>query len=261
MEITKECNTVGTVKKGFLDRYMLKYLLLILMTVDHLAVCFPDQIRESPFGIMHLYGSEVPATDLMRFFGRIVAPIIAFLIAEGFAHTSNVTKYRRRIGLLAIISWFPSQFLFNGFEEIKANPFKLLGQSVLVAFYFAIVALCLWEKTGFRKWIKILFTVLLCFASLITDMPVVGVLAPLFHHIFRNDRKKRYISISLIYLLLLMITLKLQGWYATGIFLAPLLIIFCYNGKGGKKKAFHKWLFYVYFPVHMIILGIFRWYF
>ena len=38
------------------------------------------------------------------------------------------------------------------------------------------------------------------------------------------------------------------------------MIVYCYNGKGGSKSAFNKWFFYVFYPLHLIILGILKWY-
>ncbi|MEE0692254.1 MAG: TraX family protein [Lachnospiraceae bacterium] len=35
--------------------------------------------------------------------------------------------------------------------------------------------------------------------------------------------------------------------------------MFFYNGKSGKKSTvFSKWFFYVFYPVHLLILGILR---
>ena len=44
-----------------------------------------------------------------------------------------------------------------------------------------------------------------------------------------------------------------------GIFLVIPLIQYCYNGEGGSKKPFHKWFFYVFYPLHLLVLGVLRW--
>ena len=69
------------------------------MTLDHAAVVFLDRGSE-------LYGSELYMT--LRIFGRPALPIACFLIAEGFAKTSNRTKYLLRVfftGLIAELFW------------------------------------------------------------------------------------------------------------------------------------------------------------
>ena len=234
-------------QRGFLDRNTIKYIVVIAMFMDHIGSCFS--------GHMPVLGE-----DILHLFGRIVAPVMAFFIAEGFLHTSDLTRYRRRVGLFALLSWLPCIFLFLGFEAVKENPFLLIAQSVLASFYLALVALGAWYSDKFNKITKILIVVGLCLLSLVTDMAITGILAPLFHCVFREDRVKRYITVSLSYVAIVVPMLMTKGWSTVGLLFAPLLLIFCYNGQAGKKSAFHKWFFYIIFPVHLIILGIIRWY-
>ena len=232
---------------GFLDRNVIKYLMVLLMVVDHVAFCFMEKIPS-------------PSYEIMRFFGRCVAPVFAFFIAEGSMHTSDVKKFRRRIGILAIVSYLPSVFCFIGFEEIKSSPAELVAQTVIVSFYLALVALSVWYSEKMKKCTKIILIVLLTLASVVTDMPVAGVLAPFFHCVFRDNKKKRYIAVALSYVDFVAPMIAMQGWSTAGVLLAPLLLIFCYNGEGGTKNAFNKWFFYVFYPLHILILGILRWY-
>ena len=50
-----------------------------------------------------------------------------------------------------------------------------------------------------------------------------------------------------------------SGLFQLGIFLVIPLIQYCYNGESGSKKPFHKWFFYVFYPLHLLVLGILRW--
>ena len=232
---------------GFLSRNAIKYIVVIAMVMDHTASCLGGRIPVLGEGILH-------------FFGRMVAPVMAFFIAEGFMHTRDLKKYRRRIGLFALLSWLPCIFLFVGFDVVREKPFFLVAQSILASFYLALVALGAWYSDKYKKATKILIVVGVCLLSLVTDMVITGVLAPLFHCVFRENRVKRYIALCLSYLVIAIPMFMSVGWSAFGLFLAPLLLIFCYNGQAGKKSTFHKWFFYIFFPVHLIILGIIRWY-
>ena len=232
---------------GFLNRNVIKYLMVLLMVVDHVAFCFMEKIPS-------------PSYEIMRFFGRCVAPVFAFFIAEGFMHTSDVKKFRRRIGILALVSYLPSVFCFIGFEEIKSSPAELVAQTIIVSFYLALVALSVWYSEKMKKRTKIILIVLLTLASVVTDMPITGVLAPLFHCVFKDNKKMRYLTVALSYVPFVAPMIALQGWSTAGVLLAPLLLIFCYNGEAGMKNAFNKWFFYVFYPLHILILGILRWY-
>ncbi|MBS7258550.1 hypothetical protein [Methanobrevibacter gottschalkii] len=43
--------------------------------------------------------------------------------------------------------------------------------------------------------------------------------------------------------------------FRLGIFLVPFLLLF-YNGKPGSKASIHKWFFYIFYPTHLIFIGI-----
>ena len=70
--------------KKFLSNFDLKILAIITMTIDHIgAIMYPN-------------------IDIFRIIGRVSFPIFAFLLVEGFKHTSNKHKYYIRLNLFAI---------------------------------------------------------------------------------------------------------------------------------------------------------------
>jgi len=48
-------------------------------------------------------------------------------------------------------------------------------------------------------------------------------------------------------------------WWAylfmVGVFMVPFLMQFLYNGEAGSKNAVNKWFFYLFYPLHLLILG------
>ena len=57
----------------------LKTIAIIAMTVDHTAFLFIEK-----HSLLYYF---------MRMFGRLTAPIMTFLLVEGFRHTHNRKKY------------------------------------------------------------------------------------------------------------------------------------------------------------------------
>lgn len=232
---------VGFPKEKPLNRNMLKYLVIIAMTIDHIAWGFVDQTHPLAGGIMHV-------------FGRLTGPTMAFFLAEGYHFTKDPARYQLRLFLFALISWIPYD-LFE-FGRISVN------QSVIFTLFLGITALRVWDSGRFDRETKIALIILLTTLSWIGDWAIMDVLAPLFLHVFRNDKKRRYLSLFLLYAgfpVIQVIGNPSRGWFQFGVLLVPALLIGCYNGKPGKKTAFHKWFFYIYYPAHLLVLALFRW--
>ena len=55
----------------------------------------------------HLWGTIIPGNDWLTCIGRIAYPIFAFMIVEGYFHTSNLKKYVKRLFIFALLSEIP----------------------------------------------------------------------------------------------------------------------------------------------------------
>lgn len=196
-------------------------------------------------------------TDLTKILGRVAFPLFAFLISEGCIHTKDIKKYMKRLGIFAIISQIPyTMFCLGGniTSEIVLNVFFTL--------FLGVLAIQIYQKD--EKYLtKILKIIIILFISefLNTDYGSVGVFSILNFYIFKDKKIIKYIIyISLFWSWLLVlckfnIQMINSFWpYFVGYLLAfiPLEL---YNGKLGKYKM--KYLFYFFYPLHMlIILGI-----
>ena len=244
-------NTLGNVsapseERGFINRNVLKYIVIVAMLIDHIAELFESSIDPTVYHIM-------------RFIGRLTGPTMAFFLAEGAKYTRDIAKYQKRLAIFAAISWLPFLFANPGPQKLISSPFNLIFQSVIFTLFLGITAIRLWNSNRYDKQSKIILTVGLCLISIIGDWMIMDVLAPLFMYLYRDDKKKRYIAVTLAYLPMMLIVLIHDGWHQLGVLMVPLIIFFCYNGKGGKKNAFNKWFFYIFYPAHLLILGIIKW--
>jgi len=84
-------------KRNGLSACGLKYLACAAMLIDHIGVLLLPQITA------------------LRFVGRLAFPIFAFLIANGFKHSSSVSKYLLRLIIFAALFQWPYQLIMGTF--------------------------------------------------------------------------------------------------------------------------------------------------
>lgn len=240
-------------KRRGLTRNQIKYLAVLAMTVDHIAWAFVDRRNPLLGGFLHL-------------FGRLTGPTMAYFVGEGYSYTKNVGKYQLRLALFALISWVPFVWFEYGVPPLFWRDGRLFFcpyQSVIFTLFLGLTAIRLWESEKAGTPLKILGIFLLCLVSMVGDWGYVNVLGCLFVHIFREQPKAKWTAFTLTFLLF-GVLLNLENgwennWYQLGVLLSPLLLGFCYNGESGGKSPFCKWFFYVFYPAHLILLGILRW--
>lgn len=228
-------------KKLSLNRNQLKYLVIVAMLIDHIAWAFVPTVS--------LLG------QIMHFIGRLTGSTMAYMLVEGYCYTRNVKKYVLRLGIFALISWFP----FSYFEYGKIG----LHFGVIYTLFLSLLGIWFWDKGNCAKPIKILGIIGLCILSLFGDWPIFDVLYALFLFVYRNNPKDKWMAFCIITLFCCADIFFARPWWGVlfqfGIFMVPLLIQFYYNGESGSKKPFHKWFFYVFYPAHLLVLGILRW--
>lgn len=239
--------------KTGLSGYSLKIIAIFTMLIDHIAWAFVPT------------GSVLG--QIMHLIGRLTAPIMCYFIAEGYHHTSNLKRYTLRLGIFAIISHIPFYYFMNGQLPITLNngiQFKL-QTSVMYTLFLGLMSLIVWNHEKLSKTIKIILIFGLCIIATPGDWSFIAVLWILFFGINTNNFKKQiwnFIAIAspVIISPFLMFTSNNNNWYyqifQIGILLA-IPILKQYNGKpGGSKNS--KWIFYIFYPLHLLIIGIIK---
>lgn len=231
-------------EKG-LNRNQLKYIAIAAMLCDHIGMFF--------FPV-----SAVSGGFLFRVFGRLTAPIMCYFIAEGYFYTSSKQKYGLRLFLFAVISQFAYAFAhYDKFEVYDLNMILTLFLSFLVLVCYDQI------KRPILKWSLV---ALLTAVSSFGDWGIIAPLWVLSFWIGRDDRKKQAASFSIIAALMiisdaLLLPTKGYHWFGElwqlGLFLF-LPFLFLYNGRKGNGGAFSKWVFYVFYPLHLVILGMIK---
>ena len=219
-------------KLKIIDGTTLKIIAMICMLFDHLG----DNIFLSQ--------------TWMRIIGRIALPLFAFCISEGYIHTKDKKRYLKRLFLFSIISEIPFNLLLNG------TIIYLEHQNVILTFSIAVLSLIIFDKiTTNKKKISYVFGtfIVLLFAviSLLlkTDYNLFAVLLVFIYYVFNSKGNNIRNIIGTVYQLLL----RNVGIYIFGAL--SCIPIFLYNGKKGKGI---KWLFYIFYPGHMLIIYLIK---
>ena len=269
-------------KYEILNRNVLKYIVIILMLFDHLSYFFPQ---------------DNPIVIIIGIISRLTAPTMALSIAEGYYYTRNIKKYMKRLFIFSVISYVPYVMhrtgnimpiqLFQGSATpeftrqtgaivIEPNIFLSSINSVLVIHQTSIIftlflGLCtiyLWDKINISKYLKLIITLLILWISAFANWQYYIVLLCLIFYFLKDDFKKMWIAFSIVALLYIFsVTLFENPFHLAfsmqftlhriGIFLVPLFFLF-YNGKSGNKSSFNKWFFYIFYPAHLLLIGIIR---
>lgn len=219
----------------------------------------------------HLWGTVVPGHDWLTCIGRLAFPIFAFLLVEGYFYTKDLRRYAGRLLLFALLSEIP----FN--LAMGSALFYPLHQNVLWSFLFALGLIHLNEKARARGriWLRLAAagaTVLLgTLLGLLTmvDYHHAGVLTVLVFYFFRGRRwwcrlgqllGLAYINLELLGGLVYPIPLfgGTLDFPRQGLALLSLIPIWLYRGKQGPHSRALRAAYYLFYPLHLLILAIIK---
>lgn len=179
--------------------------------------------------------------SLLQILGGLCVPVYAFLLVEGFLHTSDWKKYLTRLLVTACVSELPYDLAMRGnlldFEQ--QNVFFTLavglimlkglerfegGEGILyrVDQVIVVAAAFLWSGLVFNS-----------------DYGLCVLLLAAVYYLLREQRLAKILigcGISLLY-----VSAPVTGFF-----------LYCYNGERGKIK--NRTLYYVLYPLHLLVL-------
>lgn len=237
----------------------LKLLAILAMTLDHIAwLLFPGYPAQAMPLAMHIIG-------------RLTCPIMCYLIAEGYHYTRNFRRYALRLFLLAIVSHFAYIYASNAYQDWRSFiPFysgSVLNQTGVVWSLLGGLLMLRVNDLDCAVWKKAALILLLCLLTFPADWSCIAALCILSIGSNRGNPKKQllwcafYVSLyGAVYYFSLD---RLYGVLQLCVFLSvPLLRL--YNGARSKNAALSrvmKPLFYLYYPLHLFLIGLIRTFF
>lgn len=247
----------------------LKIIALIAMFIDH-------------------YGLFISGTpEWMGWIGRIAAPVFIYCVVIGFKNTSNRIKYLVRLGVAAVGMSFINLFInllvfytdlsgpyleLNFFATVFLIAFLIMLlenkriKLLLLFFAWQFISFILFSLLEVFGLLPAPFAILVCQISgnvlVVEGGPLIILLGVSFY--FAKDNRWIVAAGYSFYCLAMFYSVRRWGWRLGGlyqhlfgfadyqwmmIFALPLILL--YNGKKGIGL---KYLFYIFYPLHIVIL-------
>ena len=245
--------TENSSKKGLTGAH-LKWMAIILMAVDHIGAAILEPMLMNPRAYqVQDWNTLYDVYMVMRCLGRFSFPMFCFLLVEGFRYTRSKVKYLRNLLIFAVISEVPFDLALCGelWSTVHQNVFFTLAMG-LAAIWFAEYFLARYMLTVhnsiLHQMVYLIVAAGIAFAAewLATDYGAVGVCV-IF--VMYTLREKRFLSAALAWGIL-----TLSNWLE--IYSFPYIgAVMLYNGQRGRQN---KYFFYLFYPVHLLVLYIIR---
>lgn len=243
-----------------IDSFALKIIAIAAMTCNHVA---------------NVFGSSLP--DGMDFalysLGGMTFPVMAFMLMEGYAHTSNLRNYALRLLVFAIVSQAPYSLLWGATPNVMFTLLAGLG------------VLWLSDNVNSRPAFAVIFLAIIVFTASF-DWGSIGIVVIYCFKHWNDDEHGALKTAGLLVIILVLSNLAasttISEWFAgfaqlgsnnpgfanfnwiEGNFLRETgyailgcgcagLLLNRYNGKRGRPL---KWFFYAYYPAHLLVIWI-----
>ena len=213
----------------------------------------------------HMWATITPGNDWMTLLGRMVFPIFAFQLAEGYRHTANWRRYALRLFLFALLSEIPFDLIQGG------TIFYPWHQNVMFTLLLGLLSIAALDRCRRERTVKTVLLAVLsvagcCLLALIgfVDYSVQGVLTVILFWACRDFRGARLCQLFVMFLLN---QVFFSGWTLPFTFLGhtfelqtqafallALPLIWCYNGQKGHRGKLLQYGSYVFYPLQFLVL-------
>lgn len=180
--------------------------------------------------------------SVMQLLGGLAVPVFAFLLVEGFRSTSSYKKYLFRLAAFALVSEIPYDLAMSGrvWDMSSQNALVTMTICLMMLFCLDMIKNQNGLAGGFMRALVVAASVV--WVSLFrAEFGLCMVLLVAVFYIFYTQNVLKTIVGAAISLL-----------YVTG----PIAFygIWCYNGI--RKNKLSKYVYYAFYPVHLIVLAM-----
>ena len=219
----------------------------------------------------HIWATAMSFGDWMTYIGRMAFPIFAFQIAEGFVHTKNFKKYALRLLGFAIVTEIPFNFFYS---SRFFNPYH---QNVLFTLLLGLLAIKVIDgikkdRSGKNIALSVLYLLLILLASVIgfVDYGYLGMLTVVMFYLMRDfpfawlGQLVGMILLNITFFEGLVFPVEILGKTfeipSQGFAVFALIPIWLYGGRKGKSSKALQYGFYAFYPVHMFVIYLIKYF-
>lgn len=213
---------------------ILKILACSFMLIDHIGFCL------------------FPNLTILRIIGRLAFPIFAFQIALGFKHTSNRKKYFFRMLIFALVSQIP----FLIFRNVAG--YSGLALNIGFTFVLSMISLYFVELSRNKNILFILCIIPILMLSyyLNVDYKWYGIAVVITFYLFDLSKIFDFILTSITLILLTIAYIYTSNISTIQLYSVFSLVLLMFHNK--KKGYDLKYLFYAFYPAHLLILSLIK---
>ncbi|MBR6327333.1 MAG: hypothetical protein IKR60_00465 [Alphaproteobacteria bacterium] len=222
----------------FINQDILKMVALVLMTIDHVGMFF----------------APAPWAVACRLIGRASYPLFAYLLMMNLAKYQVFGKYLIRLGFFGFISFLigiPIQSIFNVQTALPLN--------ILISFWVAVATLFVFQKIEklqmpiYYRYLLFLPVLALGGAtSVLTayEFPGFCFLIALYFFFLKGSIDWMALILFFSYL----INLSFLGPIVS--LLVTVFLLLFVQVESQPRLLKHWWIFYVYYPAHIVVLSL-----
>lgn len=252
---SKEAERAEIVKRGklrVLNRDVIKYIAVFAMTLNHIGAAF--------------FESGTFWGELLIDIGYFTAPAMCYFLVEGYQYTHSRKKYLQRLLLFALISQIP---FYMALAPEGAGILEKLNMMCTLSVCFLILEVKTWVR---QDAIRLFLYALLFLVNGKCDWATMApVYTLLFAYAYGSQRKMTRAFVIAMVVFMVDIyrinsffypvdkALLLTGFSVLGVMAAAVAVLYLYNGKQAERgRTFSKWFFYIFYPGHLLVIGIIR---
>ena len=212
---------------------------------------------------------NVPWRGMLCYICFMGPPIFMFFISEGFRYTRSKVSYGKRLLIFALITQVAFAITTQDGLGFDVKRF-FFTWNVFFALLIGFVDLCILNTKHKTLWkvLEVLATLALSYFTK-TEWWVFGPLMIIAFYYLREQRVLKFVVATILtYLTFALSDCDFGGAYQVTLWTKSMpyimiyamigiaLVSFCYYGKNGKKNKFMQYFFYVFYPLHLILIDI-----